>query len=56
MAQQSDKGKGAPRETSAGFTAEERAAMRERAKEVKAEAHATKNRADGERDVLARIA
>src|ERR1051325_3185005 len=41
---------------STGFTAEERAAMRERAKELKAEAHAHKNRADGERDVLAAIA
>ena len=35
-----------------GFTAEERAAMKERAKEQKAEAQ----RADGERDVLAKIA
>ena len=33
------------------FTAEERAAMRERAKELKA----TKNRAEAERDVLAKI-
>ena len=37
---------------SKGFTAEERAAMRERAKEQKAEAQ----RADGERAVLAKIA
>ena len=37
---------------SEGFTAEERAAMRERARELKAEAQ----RADGERDVLAKIA
>ena len=37
---------------SEGFTAEERAAMRERAKELKAEAQ----RADGERAVLAKIA
>ena len=36
---------------SEGFTAEERAAMRERAKELKAEAQ----RADGERAVLAKI-
>ncbi len=35
-----------------GFTAEERAAMKERAKELKA----TGERADGERDVLAKIA
>jgi uncharacterized protein YdhG (YjbR/CyaY superfamily) len=41
---------------SEGFTAEERAAMRERAKEQKAEARAEKNRADGERAVLAKIA
>jgi uncharacterized protein YdhG (YjbR/CyaY superfamily) len=37
---------------SEGFTAEERAAMRERARELKAEAQ----RADGERSVLAKIA
>jgi uncharacterized protein YdhG (YjbR/CyaY superfamily) len=41
---------------SEGFTAEERAAMKERAKEQKAEARAKKNRAEGERDVLAKIA
>jgi uncharacterized protein YdhG (YjbR/CyaY superfamily) len=41
---------------SAGFTAEEKAAMKERAKELKAEARATKNRAAGESDVLAAIA
>jgi uncharacterized protein YdhG (YjbR/CyaY superfamily) len=41
---------------SKGFTAEERAAMRERAKELKAEARANKTRADGERDLLAKIA
>src|SRR5688572_29812662 len=39
-----------------GFTAEERAAMKERAKELKAEARANKNRAEGESDVLAKIA
>jgi uncharacterized protein YdhG (YjbR/CyaY superfamily) len=37
---------------SKGFTAEERAAMRERAKELKAAA----GKADGEKDVLAKIA
>jgi uncharacterized protein YdhG (YjbR/CyaY superfamily) len=37
---------------SAGFTAEEKAAVRERARELKAAA----GRADGERDVLAKIA
>jgi uncharacterized protein YdhG (YjbR/CyaY superfamily) len=39
-----------------GFTAEERAAMKARAQELKAEARANKNRADGERDLLAAIA
>src|SRR5215211_52002 len=41
---------------SGGFTAEERAAMKERAKELKAEERANKNRAAGESDVLAKIA
>jgi uncharacterized protein YdhG (YjbR/CyaY superfamily) len=41
---------------SEGFTAAERAAMKERAKELKAEARANKDRAEGERDVLAKIA
>jgi uncharacterized protein YdhG (YjbR/CyaY superfamily) len=41
---------------SKGFTAEERAAMKERAKELKAEARANEDRAAGERDVLAKIA
>ena len=39
-----------------GFTAEEKAAMKERAKELKAEARANKTRAEGESDVLAKIA
>ena len=39
-----------------GFTDEERGAMKERAKELKAEARANKNKADGESDVLAKIA
>src|ERR687890_2201968 len=39
-----------------GFTAEERAAMRERAKELKAEARANKKKAEGESDLLAKIA
>jgi len=39
-----------------GFTDEERAAMRERAKEQRAEARANKNRAEGESAVLAKIA
>jgi uncharacterized protein YdhG (YjbR/CyaY superfamily) len=42
--------------TSKGFTAEERAAMKERAKELKAEERANKDRAAGESDVLAKIA
>ena len=41
---------------SKGFTAEEKAAMRERAKELKAEARAEKDKAAGEADVLAKIA
>ena len=42
--------------TSKGFTDEERAAMKERAKELKGEARANTNKAEGERDVLAKIA
>ena len=42
--------------TSKGFTDEERAAMKNRAQELKAEARANKNKADGESDVLAAIA
>ena len=42
--------------TSKGFTDEEKAAMRNRAKELKAEARANKNKAEGESDVLAAIA
>ncbi len=42
--------------TPQGFTAEEQAAMKERAKELKAEARANKNRAAGEGDLLAKIA
>ena len=41
---------------SKGFTAEERSAMQERAKELKAEARASKDRAEGEKAVLAAIA
>ena len=41
---------------SKGFTDEERAAMKERAQELKAEARANKNRAEGESDLLAKIA
>jgi uncharacterized protein YdhG (YjbR/CyaY superfamily) len=39
-----------------GFTDEEKAAMRHRANELKAEARANKNQADGERAALAAIA
>jgi uncharacterized protein YdhG (YjbR/CyaY superfamily) len=41
---------------SKGFTDEERAAMKERARELKAEARADKDRAEGESAVLAKIA
>ena len=41
---------------SRGFTAEEKTAMKERAKELKAEASATRDRAAGESDLLAKIA
>ncbi len=43
------------RSHSAAFTAEERAAMKERARESRAGARAGKNEAEGERDVLAAI-
>ncbi|MFL5738204.1 MAG: iron chaperone [Actinomycetota bacterium] len=42
--------------TSKGFTADERAAMKARAQELKAEERANDDRAAGERDVLAAIA
>jgi uncharacterized protein YdhG (YjbR/CyaY superfamily) len=48
--------KNAASKRSKGFTQEERAAMKARAQELKAEARANKNRAEGERDVLAAIA
>jgi uncharacterized protein YdhG (YjbR/CyaY superfamily) len=41
---------------SKGFTAAERAAMKERARELKAEERANKDRAAGESDLLAKIA
>ena len=56
MAQMSAKRTTAIAESAAGFTAEERAAMKERAKELKAEARANKDKAEGESDVLAKIA
>ncbi len=42
--------------TFTGFTDEERGAMKARAQELKAEARANKDKAAGERDVLAKIA
>ena len=42
--------------TSKGFTDDEKAAMKERAKELKAEERANKNTTEGESDVLAAIA
>ena len=44
------------KQKSKGFTAEERAAMRARAQELKADERASRTRAEGERDVLAAIA
>jgi hypothetical protein len=41
---------------SQGFTDEERAAMKERAQELKVEARANQKKADGESDLLAKIA
>ena len=41
---------------SKGFSEEEKAAMKARAKELKAEERANKNKAEGESDVLAKIA
>ncbi|HMB23131.1 MAG: iron chaperone [Chloroflexota bacterium] len=41
---------------SEGFSAEEKAAMKERAKELKAEERMNKDRAEGEKAVLAKIA
>jgi uncharacterized protein YdhG (YjbR/CyaY superfamily) len=46
----------ANRKRSKVWTDEERAAMQERAREVKAEARASNNKATGEADVLAKIA
>ncbi len=54
--QKSAKSTTAINKNSKGFTDEERAAMKARAQELKAEARANKNKADGESDVLATIA
>jgi uncharacterized protein YdhG (YjbR/CyaY superfamily) len=54
--QKSAKSTTASGKKSKGFTDEERAAMKERARELKAEARRAADRAEGERDVLAKIA
>jgi uncharacterized protein YdhG (YjbR/CyaY superfamily) len=54
--QKSAKSTTASGKKSKGFTDEERAAMKERARELKAEARAKKDKEAGERDVLAKIA
>jgi uncharacterized protein YdhG (YjbR/CyaY superfamily) len=48
--------KPAKKDTQKGFTAEEKAAMKERARELKAEERASRNREEGERDLLEKIA
>jgi hypothetical protein len=55
-APRSTKGTAANSKTSDGFTAEERAAMRERSRELKAEARRGAAKADGESDLLTKIA
>jgi uncharacterized protein YdhG (YjbR/CyaY superfamily) len=54
--QASDQSAAAVGEKAEGFSAEERAAMKERTKELKAEARRKKTGEDGERDLLAKIA
>jgi uncharacterized protein YdhG (YjbR/CyaY superfamily) len=54
--QKSAKSTTAIKEKSKGFTDEERAAMKARAQELKAEARANKEKVDGESSVLAAIA
>jgi uncharacterized protein YdhG (YjbR/CyaY superfamily) len=54
--QQTAESSAANNKTSQGFTDEEKAAMKERAKELKAEARASKNKAEGENAALAAIA
>jgi uncharacterized protein YdhG (YjbR/CyaY superfamily) len=54
--QKSAKRTAATRKASGRLSDEELAALKERAREVKAEARAKKGKADGERDVLAKIA
>src|SRR4051794_12081577 len=54
--QKSTKSTTAIDKTSKRFSKEERDAMKERARELKADARASKNKADGEADLLAKIA
>jgi uncharacterized protein YdhG (YjbR/CyaY superfamily) len=54
--QKNDEGIAANDKTSQGFTDAEKAAMKERAKELKAEARASKNKEEGEKSALAAIA
>jgi uncharacterized protein YdhG (YjbR/CyaY superfamily) len=54
--QKSAKDTGTRGKPSKGFTAEERAAIKERSKELKAEARAEKDKAEGEKALLAKIA
>ena len=54
--QNSNKSASATGKKSKAFTDEERSAMKERAKELKAEARANQDRAEGESDLLAKIA
>ncbi len=56
MSTSTNKGTAKQDTKSKGFTEAERAAMKARAKELKAEARASKNRAEGERDLLAAVA
>jgi uncharacterized protein YdhG (YjbR/CyaY superfamily) len=56
MARRKPAKKTAPRNASKGFTAEEKAAMKERAEELKAEARLGKDRAAGEQAVLEKLA
>ena len=55
-AQRSTRSTAAEDDKFTGLTAEERAAMKERTQELKAEARSDKKKADGEADVLAKIA
>jgi uncharacterized protein YdhG (YjbR/CyaY superfamily) len=56
MAERKSASKSTQQSAKSGFTAEERAAMKERAQELKAEARANKDRAAGESALLAKIA